>query len=99
MALRGDGLIIMGKNTMMKKVIRNNIQEFPEYEKVLPMLVGNVGFLFTNGDLKAMRDKIAEFKVRAPHEPAPYLRWTSSSSRTTPDSVPTRPRSSSRCKL
>jgi len=66
MALRGDGLIIMGKNTMMKKVIRNNIQEFPEYEKVLPMLVGNVGFLFTNGDLKAMRDKIAEFKVRAP---------------------------------
>jgi len=32
----------------------------------LPLLVGNVGFLFTNGSLKEMRDKISEFKVRAP---------------------------------
>merc|ERR1711981_477534 len=46
-SIRGKGLIIMGKNTMMKKCIRMNLDRFPEYEKVCPALVGNVGFLFT----------------------------------------------------
>merc|ERR1712093_340557 len=54
-ALRGKATIVMGKNTMMKKVIRGLIEEFPDYEKVLPLLVENVGFVFTNGDLKDMR--------------------------------------------
>lgn len=65
-AIRGEGLIVMGKNTMMKKVIRMNLAEFSDYEKVLPLLVGNVGFLFTNGDLTAMRDIVREYKVAAP---------------------------------
>lgn len=64
--IRGEALIVMGKNTMMKKCIKMNMSEFPEYEKVLPLLVGNVGFIFTNGDLKKLRDKISEFKVSAP---------------------------------
>merc|ERR1711881_441864 len=65
-ALRGKAQIIMGKNTMMKKVIRGLIDEFPEYEKVLPLLVDNVGFVFTNGDLKETRDAILEHKKAAP---------------------------------
>merc|ERR1711881_124750 len=55
-----------GKNTMMKKVIRGLLEEFPDYEKVLPALVQNVGFVFTNGDLKEVRDMLLENKVAAP---------------------------------
>merc|ERR1719213_580137 len=55
----------MGKNTM-KKCIRGLINEFPDYEKVLPLLVKNVGFVFTNEDLKSIRDLVLENKVAAP---------------------------------
>merc|ERR1711981_837516 len=65
-SIRGKGLIIMGKNTMMKKCIRMNLDRFPDYEKVLSALVGNVGFLFTNGDLKEMRNLCLENKIAAP---------------------------------
>merc|ERR1711863_208976 len=64
--LRGEATIVMGKNTMMKKVIRGLLEELPAYEKVLPLLVQNVGFVFTNGDLKYIRDKIESNKVAAP---------------------------------
>merc|ERR1712157_272013 len=55
-----------GKNTMMKKVIRGLLEEFPDYEKVLPALVENVGFVFTNGDLIEIRDLLLENKKAAP---------------------------------
>lgn len=63
---RGKAEIIMGKNTMMKKVIRGLVDEFPDYEKVLPALVQNVGFVFTNGDLLEIRDLLLANKVAAP---------------------------------
>merc|ERR1712072_1106343 len=65
-ALRGKAHIVMGKNTMMKKVIRGLIDEFPDYEKVLPLLIDNVGFVFTNGDLKETRDEVLTHKKAAP---------------------------------
>merc|ERR1711887_380868 len=65
-ALRGKAHIVMGKNTMMKKVIRGLLEEYPDYERVLPLLVKNVGFIFTNGDLKTIRDLVLDNKVAAP---------------------------------
>jgi len=65
-SLRGKATVVMGKNTMMKKCIRSLINEFPDYEKVLPLLVKNVGFVFTNEDLKSIRDLVLENKVAAP---------------------------------
>lgn len=65
-ALRGKATIVMGKNTMMKKCIGNLLTEFPEYEKILPLLVKNVGFIFTNEDLSEVRDIVAKHKVAAP---------------------------------
>merc|ERR1739848_105478 len=65
-SLRGRATIVMGKNTMMKKCIRGLLNEFPEYEKVLPLLVSNVGFVFTNEDLKSIRDLVLKNKVAAP---------------------------------
>lgn len=65
-SLRGVGVVLMGKNTMVRRAIRGFITEFPDYERLLPHVKGNVGFVFTNGDLKEIRDKIMSNKVAAP---------------------------------
>jgi len=65
-SLRGQGVVLMGKNTMVRRAIRGFIAENPEYERLLPHVKGNVGFVFTNGDLKEIREKIMSNKVAAP---------------------------------
>ncbi|KAI3632845.1 hypothetical protein MIR68_008920 [Amoeboaphelidium protococcarum] len=64
--LRGEAVVLMGKNTLVKKAIRNAGGDNPEYERLMPLIKGNVGFVFTNGDLKDVREKITSNKVRAP---------------------------------
>ncbi|KAK6510181.1 ribosomal protein P0 (A0) (L10E) [Arthrobotrys musiformis] len=65
-ALRGEGVVLMGKNTMVRRVIRTLIGDNPEYERLLPYVKGNVGFVFTNSELKETRDKILANRVAAP---------------------------------
>jgi large subunit ribosomal protein LP0 len=65
-SLRGEGVVLMGKNTMVRRAVRGFLAEFPEYANLLPHVKGNVGFVFTNGDLKEIRDKILANKVAAP---------------------------------
>jgi len=65
-SLRGEGVVLMGKNTMVRRAIKGFIADTPEYERLLPFVKGNIGFVFTNGDLKAIRDKILANKVAAP---------------------------------
>eukprot|EP00918_Siedleckia_nematoides_P039698 GHVU01086305.1.p1 GENE.GHVU01086305.1~~GHVU01086305.1.p1 ORF type:complete len:314 (-),score=64.13 GHVU01086305.1:100-1041(-) len=65
-SLRGDGVVLMGKNTMVRRAIKGWLADNPEYERLLPHVKGNVGFVFTNGDLKIIRDKILANKVAAP---------------------------------
>jgi len=65
-ALRGEGVVLMGKNTMVRRAIKGFMSDSPEYERILPHVKGNVGFVFTNGDLKPTRDKILSNKVAAP---------------------------------
>jgi len=67
--LRGTAVVLMGKNTMMRKAIRGHLDNNPALEKILPYIRGNVGFVFTNGDLVEVRDKLLENKVRAPAKP------------------------------
>jgi large subunit ribosomal protein LP0 len=64
--LRGHGVILMGKNTMIKKVIRGHLEKNPALEKLLPFIVENIGFVFTKLDLSVIRSKITENKVAAP---------------------------------
>lgn len=66
LALRGQGVVLMGKNTMVRRAIRGLIGDFPDYERLLPFVKGNVGFVFTNGDLKEVREKILANRVAAP---------------------------------
>lgn len=63
--MRGHGDILMGKNTMMKKAIKDVMDTHPQLEKLLPLIKRNVGFVMTNGDLKEIRDLIESFKVPA----------------------------------
>jgi len=65
-AMRGHGEIIMGKNTMIRKAIRGHLQENPHLERLLPYIVGNVGFVFTKEDLGDIRKKLLENKRGAP---------------------------------
>ncbi|SCU80531.1 LAMI_0B02806g1_1 [Lachancea mirantina] len=64
--LRGRGVILMGKNTMVRRAIRGFISELPDYEKLLPFVKGNVGFVFTNESLKDIKEVIVSNKVAAP---------------------------------
>jgi len=65
-SLRGLGIVLCGKNTMMRKAIRGHLENNGQLEKLLPHIKGNVGFVFTKGDLGEVREKLTESKVRAP---------------------------------
>ncbi|KAI6858721.1 60S acidic ribosomal protein, partial [Hortaea werneckii] len=65
-SLRGEGVVLMGKNTMVRRAIKTFIADFPEWERLLPHVKGNVGFVFTNADLKETRNKILANRVAAP---------------------------------
>ncbi|CAI0556788.1 unnamed protein product [Linum tenue] len=66
--LRGDSVVLMGKNTMMKRSIRLHAEATgnDSFSKLVPLLVGNVGLIFTKGDLKEVKEEIAKYKVGAP---------------------------------
>jgi large subunit ribosomal protein LP0 len=65
-ALRGTGVVLMGKNTMMRKAIRGHLENNPALEKLLPYIKGNVGLVFTKTDLMDIRKIIDNNKVAAP---------------------------------
>ena len=39
-ALRGSAVVLMGKNTMVRRAIKGFVAEFPEYERLLPHVKG-----------------------------------------------------------
>ncbi|XP_015791950.1 60S acidic ribosomal protein P0 [Tetranychus urticae] len=65
-SLRSSGVVLMGKNTMIRKAIRGHLEANPALEKIMQHVKGNVGFVFTRDDLVEVRDKILENKVKAP---------------------------------
>jgi large subunit ribosomal protein LP0 len=65
-ALRGKAEVLMGKNTMMRKAIRGQLGKYPQWEKILGHVAGNVGFVFTNEDLSEVRDTLLSNKKEAP---------------------------------
>jgi len=65
-AMRGHGDILMGKNTMIRKAIKGHLTKIPLLEKLLPYIVSNIGFVFTNEDLSEIRKKLLENKRGAP---------------------------------
>jgi len=64
-ALRGKGIVLMGKNTIIRKVFRERAEKNPALEGLMPYVFGNIGFVFTNGDLNALRQIVTANKVPA----------------------------------
>ncbi|KAF7811256.1 60S acidic ribosomal protein P0-like [Senna tora] len=66
--LRGDSIVLMGKNTMMKRTVRMHSEKTGNqtFLSLIPLLVGNVGLIFTKGDLKEVSEEVAKYKVGAP---------------------------------
>jgi large subunit ribosomal protein LP0 len=65
-SLRGKAVVLMGKNTMIKKAIRGRLDHNPALEKLVPHIRGNIGFVFTNENLTDIRDLLLANKKRAP---------------------------------
>jgi len=64
-ALRGKAVMLMGKNTMMRMVVREQMAANPKLEALLPAIRYNIGLVFTNGDMAAIRNVITAEKVPA----------------------------------
>jgi len=65
-ALRGQGVVLMGKNTMVRRALRILLSDLPQFERLMPHIRGNIGFVFTKGDLKEIRTIITSNTVAAP---------------------------------
>jgi len=64
-ALRGQAEIVMGKNTLMRMIMREQVVANPNLEALLPCVRGNMGLIFTNGDLAKVREVVTSNKVPA----------------------------------
>lgn len=66
-ALRGKALVLMGKNTLTRKILHDLIVQEGQkkLEALLPSVVGNMGFVFTNENLTEVRRTILDNKVPA----------------------------------
>ena len=62
-ALRGKAELIFGKNTMVRRCIRDLTSDgsHPEWAAIVPVMKGNLGFMFTNGDLAELQTVVDEY--------------------------------------
>lgn len=65
MALRGKATLLMGKNSVIRKCLRELLEVNPKLNAVLPYLTGTIGLVFSNISLMDVRKIIQEYKVPA----------------------------------
>ena len=63
--LRGKAVVLMGKNTMVRKAMREVVAENSKLESIVPWIYGNIGLVFTNDNLKSVRDILVANRVQA----------------------------------
>jgi len=64
-SLRGRATLLMGKNTMIRRVIRLNANRNPLWLNLLPHIYGNVGMVFTKDNIAEIRDAVQTLRVPA----------------------------------
>merc|ERR1719263_1920976 len=65
-ALRGKAVVLMGKNSMIRKALQIGHERHPDagMDKLRSIMVGNIGFIFaTNSSLDEIRETISQYKV------------------------------------
>eukprot|EP00761_Pharyngomonas_kirbyi_P011090 gb/GECH01011114.1/.p1 GENE.gb/GECH01011114.1/~~gb/GECH01011114.1/.p1 ORF type:complete len:309 (+),score=77.20 gb/GECH01011114.1/:1-927(+) len=68
-SLRGRAVLLMGKNTLMKKAVQTLTEDYPQLAEIRPLIEGNIGFIFTNEDPAEIREIAESNKVGAPAKP------------------------------
>lgn len=61
-----NAVVLMGKNTLMRKAIRDHLEANPKLEELLPYIRGNMGFVMCKGHLKEVLDVLENERVAAP---------------------------------
>lgn len=64
-SLRDQAIVLMGKNTMVRKAMKEVVAENSKLEAIVPYIRGNIGLVFTNGELKTIRDIMTANRVQA----------------------------------
>jgi len=65
MSLRGQAVVLCGKNTIIRKVMKDAAKENEKLEKLRSEVYGNVALVFTNSDLASIRNTIVGNKMPA----------------------------------
>jgi large subunit ribosomal protein LP0 len=62
-ALRGKAELVFGKNTMIRRCIRNLTADgsHPEWASIVPYMIGNIGFVFTEGSFEDLEAVVKEY--------------------------------------
>jgi len=63
--VRGKAVLLMGKNTLMKKAFKNAKEANPKLATLIPHLKGKICLVFSNGDLREVRDLLNSNKKEA----------------------------------
>eukprot|EP00916_Digyalum_oweni_P002644 GHVL01004794.1.p1 GENE.GHVL01004794.1~~GHVL01004794.1.p1 ORF type:complete len:252 (+),score=31.52 GHVL01004794.1:76-831(+) len=64
-ALRGKAIILMGKNTMIRRCMNMNMDNVAAFKTVLPLVRFNIGFIFCIADIAEIQKVIQEYFVPA----------------------------------
>lgn len=72
MTLRSKAQLLFGKNTLIRMILRSFIEEDPRIENLLEQVKGNCGLIFTNEDIKEIRDVIIQNRVPAKARPGDF---------------------------
>jgi large subunit ribosomal protein LP0 len=73
--LTNKGHMLMGKNTLIRRALRDpttigaGFKVNPHYANIIPYIKGNVGFVFTNGDLIDLKKTLLANQVGAAAKP------------------------------
>merc|ERR1740115_17364 len=61
--------MVFGKNTMVRRCIRDLTSDgsHPEWAAIVPVMKGNLGFMFTNGDLGELQTVQSTWHMSRPH--------------------------------
>lgn len=65
-ALMKSSILIMGKNTIIKKVLKKQIEKKPPLNDLYSYIKGNIGIIFTTNDPHQIRKILKENKIPAP---------------------------------
>jgi len=64
-ANRGRAVFLMGKNTLIRRIMKMQSDSDPRLNNLIPHIRGNVGLVFTDADLVEVRDAIVAHQVPA----------------------------------